>query len=868
MSSLRDLYVGIHFKDEASKAIDKIDSKIDGVENAVIGLGGQLNNAESGFHSVGKAGIKSTSELEGGLNGAEKEVIGLNREVSTVENSLQSMEKQGIKTLGKVEDEIEDVEKEVNDLNRSIGDSKTSFEKMGRQGIQATDDVEKGLKDAEKEAKDFNREVRNSESAFSGLKKAALGLGGIIAGVFAVDKIKDFSVSAVEAAASTQALNSQFSQVFGDLEQKATANMNQIAQEVGMLPSRIQGSFTQMAAFAKTTGMETTDALSLTERATRAAADSAAFYDRSIEEVTENLQNFLKGNYENDAALGISATETTRNAAAMKLYGKEFNKLTEMQKQFTLLSMVEEGNKLSGALGQAARESDTFENQLGNARQAWSDFKATLATPILDYVTEGLGKLTVGIQNIDAEALGEKIKSGFEKIKSGFQTAKDIAIPTFSAIKTGLSWVKDNGPAIMTVTAGIVSGFVAFKTITAVSAGIQTLNAALVAYRTAGLAAAGAQLGLNTAMLASPITWVAVGIGALVAAGIALYKNWDVVKEKAIGLWQVIQENPILNFLTKPIQWTVMAGISLYQNFDTIKEKAGQLWQRLMDNPMLALVAGPIGGLIAAGITLYQNWDTIKLKAGELWTKTQEVFGGIYEWGSTKIQGVVGFFQNLYNKFTQFKDAISNFKPPEWVSKIGGAISSGISKVKSLVDGSHATGLAKVPFDGYRAELHKGEAVLTAQQSNTLRAAGILREKGDGTPELRIDSLQQPANTNNYNSSSSLDIGEAVLTAQQSNTLRSVGILKENSDGTPELNIDNKPSNNNVNEQIYNTTNDTDNNYSTSSFSVNVPVNVTINGTQSADVEKIIKILKSILPLEVRKIIENILIGEIEAMEG
>lgn len=817
MSSLRDLYVGIHFKDEASKAIDKIDSKIDGVENAVIGLGGQLNNAESGFHSVGKAGIKSTSELEDGLNGAEKEVIGLNREVSTVENSLQSMEKQGIKTLGKVEDEIEDVEKEVNDLNRSIGDSKTSFEKMGRQGIQATDDVEKGLKDAEKEAKDFNREVRNSESAFSGLKKAALGLGGIIAGVFAVDKIKDFSVSAVEDAAFAQALNAQFDQVFTGLQQNATNSLNKIAEETGILPTRLQGSFTQMAAFAKTTGMETTDALSLTERATRAAADSAAFYDRSIEEVTENLQSFLKGNYANDAALGISATETTRNAAAMRLYGKEFNDLTEMQKQFTLLSMVEEGNKLSGALGQAARESDQFENQLGNVKQAWSDFKATLATPMLDYVTEGLGKLTVGIQNIDAEALGEKIKSGFEKMKSGFQTAKDIAIPTFSAIKTGLSWVKDNGPAIMTVTAGIVSGFVAFKTLTAISAGVSLLSTALVAYRTAGLGAAAAQLGLNTAMLASPITWVAVGIGALVAAGIYLWRNWDTVKEKTIGLWKVIQENPILNFLTKPIQGVVKAGIYLYQNIDTIKEKAGQLWQRLQDNPMMALVAGPIGGLIAAGITLYQNWDTIKLKAGDLWTKTQEVFGGIYDWGSSKIQGVVGFFQNLHDKFIQFKDAISNFKPPEWVSKIGGAIDKGINWVASKIDGSHSTGLANVPFDGYRAELHKGESVLTAQQSNTLRSAGI---------------------------------------------------LKENSDGTPELNIDNKPSNNNVNEQIYNTTNDTDNNYSTSSFSVNVPVNVTINGTQSADVEKIIKILKSILPIEVQKIIEKILIGEIEAMEG
>ncbi|MGL4452171.1 MAG: hypothetical protein ACRCX8_19550 [Sarcina sp.] len=37
------------------------------------------------------------------------------------------------------------------------------------------------------------------------------------------------------------------------------------------------------------------------------------------------------------------------------------------------------------------------------------------------------------------------------------------------------------------------------------------------------------------------------------------------------------------------------------------------------------------------------------------------------------------------------------------------------------VDGSHATGLSYVPWDGYRAELHRGEMVLTAEQSENYR---------------------------------------------------------------------------------------------------------------------------------------------------
>ena len=37
--------------------------------------------------------------------------------------------------------------------------------------------------------------------------------------------------------------------------------------------------------------------------------------------------------------------------------------------------------------------------------------------------------------------------------------------------------------------------------------------------------------------------------------------------------------------------------------------------------------------------------------------------------------------------------------------------------IGDVIDGSHANGLAYVPFDGYVAELHRGERVLTAQEN-------------------------------------------------------------------------------------------------------------------------------------------------------
>ena len=46
-----------------------------------------------------------------------------------------------------------------------------------------------------------------------------------------------------------------------------------------------------------------------------------------------------------------------------------------------------------------------------------------------------------------------------------------------------------------------------------------------------------AQGALNTVFYASPLGWVAALVLALVAAGVALYKNWDTVKATAIALW-------------------------------------------------------------------------------------------------------------------------------------------------------------------------------------------------------------------------------------------------------------------------------------------------------------------------------------------
>ena len=276
-------------------------------------------------------------------------------------------------------------------------------------------------------------------------------VGTAVVTYFAAEKIINFGKACIDSAANARAMESQFTQVFGDMEDNAAGSLSKIAEEAGIAENRMKGSFTQIAAFAKTTGMETDDALALTERAMVAVADSAAFYDRTLEETTESLQSFLKGNFENDAALGLSCTETTRNAAANALYGKSFIELSESQKQLTLLKMVEDANALSGAMGQASRESDTWTNQTGNLKQAWTDFTAMvgeyflpIAIKVVGWLSENMPKAQVYVTScmdkikVAINAIAPVAKQLFQEVKVLWET---VLKPVLSGIITFISGV-------------------------------------------------------------------------------------------------------------------------------------------------------------------------------------------------------------------------------------------------------------------------------------------------------------------------------------------------------------------------------------------------------------------------------------------
>lgn len=94
----------------------------------------------------------------------------------------------------------------------------------------------------------------------------------------------------------------------------------------------------------------------------------------------------------------------------------------------------------------------------------------------------------------------------------------------------------------------------------------------------------------------------------------------------------------------------------------------------------------------------------------------KNIFNKLWDGLKSVGEGIMGWFQGFVDKIKSFVSGIvDGFK-----SVVSGADDA--KKASESVNGSHALGLDYVPYNGYIAELHKGERVLTAQENEEYNA--------------------------------------------------------------------------------------------------------------------------------------------------
>ena len=622
------------------------------LQNEQSQLASEMSKVTSSFKLQESALGSNASEAE--RNALAQKKIGAQSEI--VSKQISNLEQQ----LEITKKEFGENSTQANKMEAELNQAKTAFNHLNDEmkGIKSTADG------TQESLSEISRNLRAELLQQFSEKLSAIS-----------EKLVEVGKEALEAAAQMQASNAQFTTVFGDMETQAREALNAIGQEMDIVPERLQGSFTQMASFAKTSGLDTAEALDLTSRATRAAADGAAFYDKSIESVTESLQSFLKGNFANDAALGISATETTRNAAANKLYGKSFKDLSEAQKQLTLLQMVEDGNKLSGALGQAARESDGLENVMGNLKQAGTNALSAIGQPLLEMmipVFQTLASIVKGVAELFS-SLPAPVKD-FIVILGVVLTIVGALAPIFLTLQA--VFMSSFGAMIAAALPiiGIISGVVV--AIAAIVAIVKYLWETNEGFRDAVTIVWNAILEVINAVVSEISNFVMSIFGTVVAWWT---ENQELIRASAETVWNAIYT--VISTILEILGPLIQAG---WDNIQLVITTAWEIIKTVVETAINVVL-----GVIQAVMQIITGdwsgaWETIKGVFSTVWQAIQSIvqtiFSAIQSYISNILNGISGTVSNIWNGI---KDTVSNV-----LNAISSTVSSVWEGIKSTISGA------------------------------------------------------------------------------------------------------------------------------------------------------------------------------------
>ncbi|WP_338627559.1 hypothetical protein QJR52_06575 [Clostridium baratii] len=268
-------------------------------------------------------------------------------------------------------------------------------------------------------------------------------------------------------------------------------------------------------------------------------------------------------------------------------------------------------------------------------------------------------------------------------------------------------------------------------------------------------------LGSAIAFLTSPIGIVVVAIGAIIAIGVALYKNWDLIRAKATVIWDKIKQ--IFNAFKVWLQ-------SVFQR--DWSKSFGALGNLL--NAFLKNVSNIFGGIrrIFGGIIDFiagvftGNWR-------RAWNGVKEIFRGIFETFAGIAKAPLNAVIGLINMAIDGLNTIS-FTAPSWVPFVGGQhFGVNIPKMPYLAKG----GIVDKPTQAVVGEA--GTEAVVPLENNTQGLdllANKLIERIDNMLLKTSSLLQQPdltmlgqssnVDNKNINDSNYLDkLKEAIIEA-------------------------------------------------------------------------------------------------------
>ena len=348
------------------------------------------------------------------------------------------------------------------------------------------------LKGADKQGKESAKALQKvGDTAKKVGKAVAIGIG------LAVTSLTAMAFKSAEAADRIDKMSQQLG-----LSRKAFQEWDYVLSQNGVSIDSMKGGM-------KTLTNMTDDLRSGTKTATDAFGRLGISMDdidgKSQEEVFSMVINSLQG----------VEDESQRAALANDLLGRS---------GADLAPLLNAGADSAEALKEKARE-------LGLVLSDESIDAGVEFTDTIDTLKRSFGAIAseIGLQVVPIfQKLAAWVIKNMPKIKA-------VASDAFDKVGNSIKWVKDNSNWLIPVLGILLTAFVALKV-------IGVITTLMLAFKQVQLIAAAAGGILNAVMSANPAVLVALGIGVLIAAIVALVMNFDKVKGAAVGLWNKIKE--------------------------------------------------------------------------------------------------------------------------------------------------------------------------------------------------------------------------------------------------------------------------------------------------------------------------------------
>lgn len=255
--------------------------------------------------------------------------------------------------------------------------------------------------------------------------------------------------------------------------------------------------------------------------------------------------------------------------------------------------------------------------------------------------------------------------TGIGDLKEAVTNMKTLAQLSWNGIKDGVSSIASfSGKVISTgADVAVATGkLIAHGARIAIDTGLMLANAAQQALMTAATVAwnvvAGIATGVTTAFgaaiafLTSPIGLVVLAIGAAIAIGVLIYKNWDTIKTKAIEIWGAISD-----WFGKTLKGIGDFFSGLWKGITNTFSSVGK-WFSDRFNEALTAIKNVFG---AIGKWFSDRWSDITKAFSNVGKWFSDVFSGAWRNITNAFSSVGNWFSNRWNDITRAFSSVGSW---------------------------------------------------------------------------------------------------------------------------------------------------------------------------------------------------------------